>query len=367
MCIVTHSSVSRYSDPVNTRVTMADVAAAAGVSTMSVSYTYNRPDRVSNATKERVHAAAAHLGYTGPNRAARSLRSGKHNSIGVVLGEKLTYAFEDPQARRFLSGIADACLDADTALVMLPNLHRDNDNARIRDAQVDGYVVWTTESDDPLLDVLVDTGRPTCIQGGPDHPGLEWIAIDDRAAADAVATVALKNRSQPAIVALRPDSQRASTVVRGADPSDVSMPVTRARLDGYRDACLRLGIDWSTVPTLFTTHNSRAEGVRAARMLLQDNMNDALLVMSDELALGVLDAAAATGVEIPARLAVTGWDDSTAAAAAGLTTVAQSLFDQGRSAARWVLGLNDCVDAAAWRVEERGSTGLEMGHKPCPT
>lgn len=367
MCIVTHRSVSRYSDPVNTRVTMADVAAAAGVSTMSVSYTYNRPDRVSNATKDRVHAAAAHLGYTGPNRAARSLRSGKHNSIGVVLGEKLTYAFEDPQARRFLSGIADACLDADTALVMLPNLHRDNDNARIRDAQVDGYVVWTTENDDPLLDVLVDTGRPTCIQGGPDHPGLEWIAIDDRAAADAVATVALKNRSQPAIVALRPDSQRASTVVRGADPSDVSMPVTRARLNGYRDACLRLGIDWSTVPTLFTTHNARAEGGRAARILLQDNVIDTLLVMSDELALGVLDSAAATGVEIPARLAVTGWDDSTAAAAAGLTTVAQSLFDQGRSAARWVLGLNDSVDAAAWRVEERGSTGPETGHKPCST
>ncbi|MDV6260681.1 LacI family DNA-binding transcriptional regulator [Rhodococcoides yunnanense] len=351
----------------NTRVTMADVAAAAGVSTMSVSYTYNQPNRVSDATKDRVHAAAAHLGYTGPNRAARSLRSGKHNSIGVVLGEKLTYAFEDPQARRFLSGIADACLDADTALVMLPNLHRDKDIARIRDAQVDGYVVWTTESDDPLLDALVDTGRPTCIQGGPDHPGLEWITIDDRAAADAVATVALDDRTHPAIVALRPDSLRTSTVVRGADPSDVSMPVTRARLDGYRDACLRLGIDWSTVPTLFTTHNARAEGARAARLLLQDNMIDTLLVMSDELALGALDAAAAFGVEIPSQLAVTGWDDSTAAAAAGLTTVAQSLFDQGRSAARWVLGLNDSVDAAAWRVEERGSTGLETGPKPCPT
>ncbi|MFI8566147.1 LacI family DNA-binding transcriptional regulator [Rhodococcus sp. NPDC078407] len=345
----------------NTRVTMADVAAAAGVSTMSVSYTYNRPSRVSDATKDRVHAAAAHLGYTGPNRAARSLRSGKHNSIGVVLGEKLTYAFEDPQARRFLSGIADACLDADTALMMLPNLHRDNDNARIRDAQVDGYVVWTTERDDPLLDVLVDTGRPTCIQGGPDHPGLEWIAIDDRAAADAVATVALEHRKHPAIVALRPDSRRTSSVTHGADPSSISMPVTRARLDGYRDACVRLGIDWSTVPTLFTTHNGRSEGDRAARKLLQDNAIDTLLVMSDELALGTLDAAAASGIDIPSTLAVTGWDDSDAAAAAGLTTVAQSLFDQGRSAARWVLGLSEHVDAAAWKVQERRSTGPENG------
>ena len=348
----------------NTRVTMADVAAAAGVSTMSVSYTYNQPSRVSDATKERVRAAAAALGYTGPNRAARSLRSGTYNSIGVVLGEKLTYAFEDPQARRFLSGIADACLDADTALVMLPNLHRETDTARIRDAQVDGYVVWTTESDDPLLDVLVDTGRPTCIQGGPHHPGLEWISIDDRAAADAVATVALKDRSHPAIVALRPDSRRASTVVHGADPSDVSMPVTRTRLDGYRAACGRLNIDWSTVPTLFTTHNARPEGEQAARLLLQDSTVDTLLVMSDELALGALDVAAANAIAVPSQLAVTGWDDSTAAEAAGLTTVAQSLFDQGRSAARWVLGLSESVDAATWTIEQRGSTGSETGHKP---
>ncbi len=340
---------------------MADVAASAGVSTMSVSYTYNRPSRVSAATRDRVYEAAAVLGYTGPNRAARSLRSGRHCSLGVVLGEKLTYAFEDPQARRFLSGIAEACLDADTALVMLPNLHRDADNARIKDAQVDGYVVWTTEIDDPLLDVLVETGRPTCIQGGPDHPGLNWIAIDDRAAAEAVATAALNGRSRPAIVALRPDTRRESTIVNGADASDISMPVTRARLEGYRDACLRSGIDWSTVPTLFTTENARAEGDRAARVLLQDRAIDTLLVMSDELALGVLDAAAASGTHVPGHLAVTGWDDSPAAAEAGLTTVAQSLFDQGRSAARWVLGLSDRVDDAIWSVEERTSTRRPNG------
>ena len=96
-------------------------------------------------------------------------------------------------------------------------------------------------------------------------------------------------------------------------------------------------------------------------MLLQDNAIDTLLVMSDELALGVLDAAAASGIDVPGRLAVTGWDDSPAAAEAGLTTVAQSLFDQGRSAARWVLGLSDTVDDAIWRVEERTSTGRTNG------
>jgi DNA-binding LacI/PurR family transcriptional regulator len=59
--------------------------------------------------------------------------------------------------------------------------------------------------------------------------------------------------------------------------------------------------------------------------------------MSDELALGALRAAARRGVPVPDGLAVTGWDDTEAAAPAGLTTVAQSLYDQGPAARSWPL------------------------------
>src|SRR3954462_15586153 len=65
---------------------MPDVARAAGVSVMTVSYTYNRPDRVAPATREKVLAAAARLGYAGPDAAARNLRRGRAGSLGVVLG-----------------------------------------------------------------------------------------------------------------------------------------------------------------------------------------------------------------------------------------------------------------------------------------
>src|SRR4051794_41965932 len=91
------------------RPTMADVARTAGVSPMTVSYTYSRPARVSAAAAAKVRAAAAELGYPGPHPAARSLRRGRAGSLGFVLGERLTYAFDDPQAARFLSGVAEAC------------------------------------------------------------------------------------------------------------------------------------------------------------------------------------------------------------------------------------------------------------------
>jgi DNA-binding LacI/PurR family transcriptional regulator len=62
-------------------------------------------------------------------------------------------------------------------------------------------------------------------------------------------------------------------------------------------------------------------------------------------------------VPVPDALALTGWDDADAAAAAGLTTVAQSLHDQGAQCARLALGgAATGVHEASWRVVRRAST-----------
>ncbi len=71
---------------------------------MTASYAYNRPDRVSDRARSKVLAAAVQLGYAGPDPSARSLRRGSTRTLGVVLGEHLSYAFDDPQAVAFLAG-----------------------------------------------------------------------------------------------------------------------------------------------------------------------------------------------------------------------------------------------------------------------
>ena len=85
---------------------------------------------------------------------------------------------------------------------------------------------------------------------------------------------------------------------------------------------------------------------------------DAIAAMSDELALGALRAAARAGLAVPGAVAITGWDDTDAAAPAGLTTVRQSLRDQGRRCARIALGhaLPDGQDPPGWEVVQRTST-----------
>src|SRR5918997_6686467 len=142
------------------RVTLAQVAELAGVSVMTASYTYNRPGRVSAQARAKVLAAADHLGYAGPDPKARSLRRGSTRTLGVVLGEHLTYAFDDPGAVSFLAGIADVCADRGYGMTILPITGAADDVRRITAAAVDGFIVWTTSDDDPVLAAVQAMRRP---------------------------------------------------------------------------------------------------------------------------------------------------------------------------------------------------------------
>src|SRR3954452_4462448 len=144
LCNDTHMHPDRMPAPGPARATLAQVAERAGVSVMTASYTYGRPDRVSDQARSRVLAAAAELGYAGPDPSARSLRRGRTLTLGVVLGEHLSYAFDDPGAVSFLAGVADVCADRAQGMTILPITGGPDDRARITDAAVDGFIVWTT-------------------------------------------------------------------------------------------------------------------------------------------------------------------------------------------------------------------------------
>ena len=339
---------------------MAQVADAAGVSVMTVSYTYSRPDRVSAEAAARVRAAAAELGYPGPHPAARSLRRGRAGSLGFVLGERLNYAFDDPQASRFLSGVAEVCAAEAVGLTLVPTTGRDSDTARVADASVDGFVVWTTSEEAPVLDAVTATGLPAVIHAGPHRPGLPVVGIDDRAAAAAMGEVAFAGGSRPAVLSFPLDRDRRQQMLRGHAPSRVTFPVTRRRWEGFADAWTNLGGDLDELRLAVCPHNSAAHGEALAHELLAgEQPPDAIAAMSDELALGALRAAERAGIAVPAALSITGWDDSDAAAAAGLTTLAQSLHDQGIRCGQIALGKaspNAADDRAEWQIVRRRST-----------
>jgi DNA-binding LacI/PurR family transcriptional regulator len=130
-----------------------------------------------------------------------------------------------------------------------------------------------------------------------------------------------------------------------------------------RDAWHDLGGDWSRMQVVICATNSAAEAEhRAVELLATPEAPDAVAAMGDELALGVLRAAARLGRRVPDDLAVTGWDDTPQASPAGLTTIAQSLRDQGAHCARLILAQTpDHPYEPDWTLVRRTSTSRRTG------
>jgi DNA-binding LacI/PurR family transcriptional regulator len=353
---------------------MADVAREAGVSVMTVSYVFSRPQRVSPGVRELVVSTARRLNYHGPDPAARSLARGRSNSVGVVVGEGLTYAFDDFQSTRFLVGVAAVCVEYQQNLVLIPAVGDAGDVSRVLEAAVDAYILWTGVRDGPVLDAVIATGKPVAIQGpppdslrlllartsvgdGPENRMIQVITADDRAAASAVASVTFANAHAPAVVSFALSPEDSPRIVRGPSVPKVAFASARERLRGIQEQCRRMRIPWSDVRVATVARNNRQD----ARALIEELVEgqsppDAILAMSDQLALSVLDVIGQRGWRVPDDITVSGWDDSPAAAHHDLTSVHQSLEEQGTRGALFVLGREVQLEPPAWRLVERGST-----------
>src|SRR5919107_4495248 len=323
-------------------VTLMTVARAVGVSPTTVSNAYNRPHKLTPALRERILGAARELGYPGPNPAARSLRRGRAGSIGLLFGEALTYVFQDPGAVEFLRGLAEGTASHNTVLQLIAALDADEQEGAslLANAIVDGLVVWTLPERDPLLRLARERNIPLVTHGSPRLDGVPFVGIDDRAAARAAAEhlLQLGHRSLAVVSFPFGPSRRA----RHRDPAKLGRPgyrITRERLAGYRAAAAAATPPPAALDVYEVAVNSRDEGHRAALALLRATPRPtAVLAMSDELAIGVLAAARELDLRVPHDLSVVGWDDLPSARTSdpALTTVSQSLQDQGRTCA-WLL------------------------------
>jgi DNA-binding LacI/PurR family transcriptional regulator len=351
---------------------MADIARDAGVSVMTVSYSFNQPERVSPELRRLVRDSVERLGYAGPDPAARSLRRGRSDNIGVVVGEGLGYAFEDRQSTKFLAGVAEVCVEHRQGLVMIPGTGDATDVDRVREAAVDSFIVWTGV-DLTLLDAMLSTGRPVAVQGwvpsrraaavgSSDGPArarrgsLHVVGVDDRAAARAIAEVAFAGASRPAVLGVRLVPSDEARIEIGPVISRSSQNVGKPRLQGVQDYCRQADIPWRQVPVAFLDNDRHEAALIIGDLFDRPSPPDAVLAMTDELALATLDVLAERGLEVPADVSVSGWDDGEGAEAAGLTTIRQSLHEQGSRCALLVLG--EPVDPAppAWTLVRRSST-----------
>jgi DNA-binding LacI/PurR family transcriptional regulator len=332
-----------------TRVTIAEVASAAGVSKTAVSFAFNNPDKLGQATLERVLSVASDLGYT-PHPAARALSMRRSGTIGVLIPQRLTTVFANPFLSELIQGLGESFEEHYLTMLLVPPLDGSLEDA-IRRASVDGFISLGLSPDDRALETLDRIGIPTVVVDSDGSPGHPAVNVDDAGGAEMAAQHLLDlGHREIAVIPLPPTRSH-----------EGPPPTAARRFAGYRAALAKAGI--STLVTL-TEGMSMAAGARALAALPKGKHRPtAVLAMSDMAAIGLLSAAQSAGLRVPDALSVVGYDDLPMAAwtSPALTTVRQPIVEKGRLAARLLIQLlqGKTVDSPpplATRLVVRGST-----------
>ncbi len=283
------------------RVTLADVARVAGVSSTTASLVLSGrgPElRISAEVQERVRAASAEMGYR-PNIVSIGLRKGTTRTLGLVsdtvatsqlAGDMIKGALEAARDHGFMLFIGETEGD--------PGTERDLIDA-LQDRQVDGIILTSMFTRTRAVPASLDRVPTVLLNTLPAGPGAPPAVIPDEITAGRAA----------ARVLLDAGHREIHLVGAGPGPDDVP-PGTVAgteRLTGIREALAAEGLapasgylcdDW--LPP---------QGLAATRALLADGRPRALITFNDRLAFGVYQGLQEAGLRVPEDVSVVSFDD----------------------------------------------------------
>lgn len=309
------------------RIGIKDVAAAAGVSTTTVSHILNEVEgkRINPETRQRVLDTARQLGYA-PNGLARGLRLKRSNTIGFVSDQIAT----TPYAGRIILGAQDEAAKAGVLLLMLntggnPELERKEIDLLLQ-RQVDGVLYASMYHRVVEVPQRLRAVPTVLLDARSDDPGVPSVVPDEVLG------------GETAVRELVRHGHRRIGFITNVD----DIPATRGRLEGYRRALAEADI--AEDPRLVVSETSDAAGgYRAALRLLQaEPRPTALFCFNDRMAMGAYRAAAELGLRIPDDLSIVGFDNQEFIADGlypGLTTVALPHYEMGRWAMEALLGI----------------------------
>ena len=269
-----------------------DVANLAGVSVATVSYVVNdRPGRVSEKTRQLVRRAVDQLGYQ-PHAIARSLKTGRTNTVGLLIPTLLSPGFA------YLINEVEDCLAERGYALVLASSHEDVQRERrvlevMVSQSVDGLLFTPSSmSCGDRLVQLMREGLPVvfldrCIPGVP---------------ADTVMTDNVRAGQQATEYLIRQGCRR---IVCVSFSHEASAALDRVR--GYRDALRQHGLPWDDSMVLVIPDPSGEEGVSALlQYVAERGVPDGIMCTNQLHTIAVVKALRQQGIAIPDQVAVVG-------------------------------------------------------------
>jgi DNA-binding LacI/PurR family transcriptional regulator len=303
------------------KVTLRDVAEYAGVSPKTVSNVVNNWPYITDQTRQKVQQAIDELGYR-PDGLATSLRTGRTNTIGVVIPD-----ITNPFFGQVVRGCEDV-LYAAGYNIFLCNTNEDQRKeqgylAMLVDRGVDGLLLFGARSDAKTLSAIVHDTIPIVAEDCPiPHNNTTVIDIENITGAR-LATEHLIAEGHRRIGHLGGPLQRTAA---------------EKRKEGYRQALEHAGIPYDR-SLIFQCPPSLRGGYRSALRMLQEQKPTALFCYNDLIAVGAMIAARHLGIDIPSDIAIVGFDDIALASLVdpALTTIRVRQYVMGRTASELLL------------------------------
>jgi DNA-binding LacI/PurR family transcriptional regulator len=321
--------------------TIAQVAERARVGVGTVSRVLNDSPGVSVNTRARVRRVIDELGYA-PNAAARALSTGRTRAIGVVAP-----LITEPSFVERLRGISRAASAAGYQLVLFSVETPERLAEHAVGGRLDGLLAVSLSPTADLLRRFEAAGVPITLVDA-EHSRLPGVSIDDieggRIAAEHL--LGLGHRRIAFIGDTEDDGFRTKPSAKRRTGAAAAVAAAGAEL------VVRLG-----------EHDREHAGTLARELfaLEEEERPSAVFAASDMQALGVLEAAADAGLQVPGDVSVIGFDDIEIARYAGLTTVAQPLEESGTRGAQLLLdglmGVDGTSRRMALRLVVRRTTG----------
>ncbi|HEX5201881.1 LacI family DNA-binding transcriptional regulator [Paractinoplanes rhizophilus] len=314
------------------RVTLQTIADRVGVSRMTVSNAFSKPDQLSAPLRERILAAAQELGYVGPDPAARALAKGSTGAVGVVFTHSLRFAFTDLVATGFLGAIAEELAPTGLSITLLTSAD-EGDIVPARDVPMDGALLYSCDWSSRAVDFLHRRRLPLVYVDQDPADDIPSVNVDDRGGARAAARHLLDLGHRRIGLLMSGTYGPYGLVGDLHDAGVVDGHSSRQRLLGWLDELVPAGAEVIAARQDGTGLEQARWG---ARLLLdRPDRPTALLCFSDAVAYGALQVAAELGIDVPGRLSVVGFDDNPLAAQVrpGLTTIRQDIAAKGKAAA----------------------------------
>ncbi|NOQ39809.1 MAG: substrate-binding domain-containing protein [Anaerolineales bacterium] len=301
-------------------VTIKDIAKVADVSHSTVSRALRDHPTIALETITRIKIIAADMGYV-PSAVARGLKTKRSQALGVIVNR-----IDDPFFSEILQGIEDVLQEAGYSLFVAAS-NRDPSREKtivqaMRERQVDGVIVCTTQFGDEYRSQLEHFGFPIVAIGNLEGTDYKWLVYHDDFDGSVQITKHLIKLGHRKIAYL--GNTRAERTTRG-------------RLESFMQEMTTANLP---IPDEYIYHcpNGRPEGgeIGAKHCLGLDDPPTAIICFNDMMAIGVVKALREAGLQVPGDCSVVGFDDISIAAYTypSLTTLKQPKYQLGYEAAQ---------------------------------